>query len=85
VNNNETTRFQINVDQTEEAEHILGDVLAALKEKGYEPIGQLVGYFLSGDPTYITNHNGARGKIRRMERDELLEVILASYLQKFGD
>ncbi|HHX37185.1 MAG TPA: IreB family regulatory phosphoprotein, partial [Clostridiaceae bacterium] len=60
-------------------------VLAALKEKGYEPIGQLVGYFLSGDPTYITNHNGARGKIRRMERDELLEVILAAYLQKFGN
>ncbi len=80
VQNNGTTRFEMNIDKTEEAESILRDVLDALKVKGYEPIGQLVGYFLSGDPTFITNHNGARGKIRRMERDELLEVIIEQYV-----
>ena len=54
--------------------------MAALEEKGYNPINQMVGYFISGDPTYITNHQGARAIIRKMERDELLEVILTEYL-----
>lgn len=81
----ETTRFEMNINKAEEAERILIDVVAALKSKGYEPIGQLVGYFLSGDPTYITNHNGARGLIRRMERDELLEVILEKYLSQLEE
>jgi len=57
-------------------------VLNALKEKGYNPINQLVGYFISGDPTYITNHKGARGLIRRIDRDELLEVILSDYCSR---
>lgn len=76
-----TTRYEMNIDQTEEAEVILREVLDSLREMGYDPIGQLVGYFLSGDPTYITNHKGARATIRRMERDELLEVILESYIR----
>lgn len=84
MQNNETTRFEMTLNKAAEAESILRDVLSALRDKGYEPIGQLVGYFLSGDPTYITNHDGARGKIRRMERDELLEVILEDYLKKLG-
>ena len=57
-------------------------MLAALEEKGYNPVSQLVGYFLSGDPTYITNHNGARAVIRRLERDEILEVIITDYIDE---
>lgn len=63
-----------------------GDVLRrvydALKEKGYSPIDQIVGYLLSGDPTYITSHNGARNLIRRLERDVLLEELVRAYLER---
>ena len=73
-------------DQTDgikqKAHDIIAEVMNALEEKGYNPIHQLVGYLISGDPTYITNHNGARGVIRRIERDELLEVILRDYIDK---
>jgi uncharacterized protein (UPF0297 family) len=57
-------------------------VLGALKEKGYNPINQLVGYFISGDPTYITSYKGARGVIKRIDRDELLEVIISEYCSR---
>lgn len=57
-------------------------VYAALKEKGYNPISQLVGYLLSGDPAYITNYRNARNLIRKYERDELLEELVTSYLEK---
>lgn len=60
---------------------VLRKVYAALKEKGYSPIDQIVGYLLSGDPTYITSHNGARNLIRRLERDELLEELVRTYLE----
>ncbi|MHB1452791.1 MAG: IreB family regulatory phosphoprotein [Saccharofermentanales bacterium] len=79
---NNTSRFEIEADHSKETREIMSTVLSALREKGYNPINQLVGYFLSGDPTYITNHNGARGVIRRMERDELLEVIIREYVAK---
>jgi uncharacterized protein (UPF0297 family) len=79
---NETTRFVMGADNTREAREIMTEVLAALRERGYNPVNQLVGYFLSGDPTYITNYKGARAVIRRMERDELLEVIVKDYLSK---
>jgi uncharacterized protein (UPF0297 family) len=79
---NNTSRFEIEADHSKETREIMSTVLSALREKGYNPINQLVGYFLSGDPTYITNHNGARGIIRRMERDELLEVIIREYVAK---
>ena len=59
---------------------IIRDVYKSLKEKGYNPTNQIVGYILSGDPTYITNHNGARNLIRRLERDELLEKMVKEYL-----
>ncbi|MGE5507812.1 MAG: IreB family regulatory phosphoprotein [Chitinophagales bacterium] len=59
---------------------ILGQVFQALEEKGYNPIDQLVGYLMSGDPAYITNHRDARSLIKRVERDELLEVLLRNYL-----
>ena len=77
---NGTARYEVTQDHTQETKEIMTQVLAALREKGYNPINQLVGYFLSGDPTYITNHNGARGIVRRLERDELLEVIIKEYL-----
>jgi len=64
---------------------VLQKVYAALKEKGYSPIDQIVGYLLSGDPTYITSHMGARNLIRRIERDELLEELVRSYLEKLED
>ena len=78
----ETTRFEMGADHSVEAKDIMTEVLAALREKGYNPISQLVGYFLSGDPTYITNHKSARAVIRRMERDELLEVIVRDYISR---
>jgi len=77
----ETTRFEMGADHSLEAKGIMTEVLAALREKGYNPINQLVGYFLSGDPTYITNHKSARAVIRRMERDELLEMIIKDYIK----
>lgn len=82
MTNNNTARFDLRLDKNSEAEQIMQEVLLALEEKGYNPINQLVGYFLSGDPTYITNHRGARAVIRRMERDELLEVIIRLYCEK---
>jgi len=68
-------------DHSLEVREIMSQVLQALRQKGYNPVNQLVGYFMSGDPTYITNHNGARAVIRRMERDEMLEVILNEYIK----
>ena len=61
---------------------ILNTVYVALLEKGYDPINQLAGYILSGDPAYITSHNNARGLIRKLERDELVEELDRSYLNK---
>ena len=79
---NETTRFELGEDHSREAREIMSQVLASLREKGYNPVNQLVGYFLSGDPTYITNHQGARAVIRRMERDELLEIMIKDYISR---
>ncbi len=77
----QTTRFELKMDKADKVKNIITEVLQALEERGYNPINQLSGYLLSGDPTYITNHNNARGVIRRMERDEILEVILNSYIE----
>lgn len=78
----DTTRFEIVTDRKQQAHDIMAEVMASLEEKGYNPINQLVGYFLSGDPTYITNHKGARGVVRRMERDDLLAVIIRDYVER---
>ncbi len=78
----ETMMFKVEKETKDEAGEILKSVYHALKEKGYNPINQIVGYFLSGDPTYITNHGNARSIIRRLERDELLEEILKAYLEE---
>lgn len=63
------------------ASDILASVYATLKEKGYNPVDQLVGYLISGDPTYITSHNNARYEIRLLERDELLEELVRFYIE----
>ncbi len=78
---NFTMKFNVDKEQVNEAEEILVNVYNALKEKGYNPINQLVGYILSGDPTYITSHNNARSLIRQLERDELLEELIKKYLE----
>lgn len=79
--NSETMMFKMDKDRENEARDILFTVYQALNEKGYNPINQLVGYILSGDPTYITNHLNARSVVRRLERDELLEEIVRFYLE----
>ena len=75
-----TMSFKVEKDNTIQTKEILRDVYEALVEKGYNPINQLVGYILSGDPTYIISHNNARNKIRTIERDELLEKLVKSYI-----
>ena len=82
--NSETTRFNFSADKSANVRELMSYVLSALQEKGYNPINQLVGYFISGDPTYITNYKGARGVIKRIERDELLEVIISEYCSKLN-
>lgn len=76
-----TMQFNVNMEPDYKAREILKDVYISLQEKGYNPINQLVGYILSGDPTYITSYNNARSKIRKIERDEILEELLKSYLK----
>ena len=75
-----TAIFSIHDEKDEQIREILQQVYAALKEKGYNPVNQLVGYILSEDPTYITTHNGARSLIRKVDRDDLLQALLRSYL-----
>ena len=81
VNENGKTMMFPVVDQREmEIHETLFQVYEALSAKGYDPVNQLVGYFISEDPTYITNHNNARGLIRKLDRDEVLTVMLKKYL-----
>ena len=75
-----TRKFKITDDSDQEMKRILTDVYDALREKGYNPINQIVGYILSEDPTYITNHNNARSLIRKIDRDELLQELVRRYL-----
>lgn len=75
-----TMNFRVERDKNIKAEEILKQVYEALAEKGYNPINQIVGYILSGDPTYITSYNNARNLIRMIERDELLEKMVKKYI-----
>ena len=77
-----TRKFNLNEDKGDEIKAILTSVYNSLQEKGYNPINQIVGYILSEDPTYITNYNNARSLICRLDRDELLQELLVSYLGK---
>ena len=75
-----TMNFRVEKDKNLKAREILKQVYQALEEKGYNPINQIVGYILSGDPTYITSHNDARNLIRQIERDEFLEKMVKNYI-----
>lgn len=77
----QTITFPLSTDKERQNKMILQEVYAALVEKGYNPINQIVGYLLSEDPTYITNHKNARSLIRKIDRDDLLGVMLREYLQ----
>ena len=79
--NDHTRQFSLNQNTPNEMEEVLKSVYAALVEKGYNPINQIVGYILSEDPTYITTHNNARSLIRKIDRDELLQELVRSYLK----
>lgn len=78
---NKTIQFSIKDEREEEMRQTMLTVYNALKEKGYNPISQIVGYILSDDPTYITTHNNARSLIRRLDRDELLQALVKNYLK----
>ncbi|MBQ5489096.1 MAG: IreB family regulatory phosphoprotein [Clostridia bacterium] len=78
----------ITFDRTNEkktAHEVLLSVYSSLREKGYDPLNQLVGYLLSGDPTYVTSYNNARYLIRTLERDELIEELVRAYIDQYGD
>ena len=77
----ETMKFNVQKETVQSPKEILNKVCEALEAKGYNPINQIIGYILSGDPTYITSYNDARSMIIQMERDELLEAILVDYLK----
>ena len=79
--NSGTMKFDFTKDKSDQAREMMVNVYRALQEKGYNPISQIVGYIMSGDPTYITSHNNARILIRKIERDELLEEIVRFYLK----
>ena len=80
MTNDETMFFQKPKQEKAQTKEILKEVYEALTEKGYNPINQIVGYILSGDPTYNTSHKGARNLIRQIERDELLEKMVKNYI-----
>ena len=79
----ETTTFRVTKEMENPVCGIIRLTCDAMQEKGYDPVNQLVGYILSGDPTYITSHNGVRKLLTRLERDEILEELVASYIKSF--
>lgn len=76
-----TVEFNIKGDYEHQIKEIMRTVFLALKEKGYNPVSQIVGYLLSEDPTYITTHNNARNLISRIDRDELLQIMVSDYVK----
>lgn len=78
---NNTQYFNVQNDMDFEVKDVIARIYEALTEKGYNPVNQIVGYVMSGDPTYITSHKGARSLIMRVERDEIIEVLLEDYIQ----
>lgn len=80
-NINNTQFFTVQKEPKLQVSDVLEIVYKALKEKGYNPVNQIVGYIMSGDPTYITSHNNARSLIMKVERDELVEEVLKTYIE----
>ena len=85
MSNQSTIQFNIRQESEDEMRKILLEVHQALEERGLNPISQIVGYILSEDPTYITTHNNARNLVRRLDRDELLQVLVRNYIKKDED
>ncbi|MCR4691347.1 MAG: IreB family regulatory phosphoprotein [Lachnospiraceae bacterium] len=81
ANLTDTQFFKVETDNGNGVKIVLSTVYEALREKGYNPVNQIVGYIMSGDPTYITSHNSARSLIMKVERDELVEEMLRSYIK----
>ena len=79
-----TQHFSVQVEPGTGVKVVLSSVFEALNEKGYNPVNQIVGYIMSGDPTYITSHNNARSLIMKVERDELVEELLTQYIKNNG-
>ena len=84
ANTSDTQFFKVENDNGSGVNIVLSTVYEALREKGYNPVNQIVGYIMSGDPTYITCHNGARSMIMKVERDELVDELLTSYIKSNG-
>ena len=80
-NLNNTQFFKVEKEPELQVKDVLRVVFAAMKEKGYNPVNQIVGYIMSGDPTYITSHNNARSLIMKVERDEVVEELLKAYIK----
>ncbi len=80
----DTQFINVAIEQETGVKLVLSTVYEALTEKGYNPVNQIVGYIMSGDPTYITNHQGARSLIMKVERDELVEELLSEYIRSKG-
>lgn len=80
MNLSNTQYFKVEADNNVGVKQILEKVYESLKEKGYNPVNQIVGYIMSGDPTFITSYNGARSLIMKVERDELVEELLKEYI-----
>ncbi len=78
----DTQSFRVVQDNQMDVSQILQEVYTALTEKGYNPVNQIVGYIMSGDPTYITSHKNARSLIMKAERDEILELLLSVYIDE---
>ena len=78
----DTRHFRAVQENQMDVSQVLQQVYTALTEKGYNPVNQIVGYIMSGDPTYITSHKNARSLIMKVERDEILELLLSAYIQE---
>lgn len=76
-----TQKIKFSIEPTNEVQQVLEKVYEALREKGYNPVNQIVGYIMSGDPTYITSYQNARSLIMKVERDELVEEMLSTYIK----
>jgi len=83
--NDQTIRFEPKDEDQLEVRKVLKEVCTALNEKGYDPLDQIVGYLLSGDPAYITSHKNARVLIRKLDRDQILEELVRYYLEREGN
>ena len=81
VVSSDTQFFSVEKDSRDRVKLILADVYSSLKEKGYNPVNQIVGYIMSGDPTYITSHKSARSLIMKVERDEIVEELMRAYVE----